>query len=654
MLSREAPGDKTLLTSPAVPGPGLLGPRVETKRYLMDRAERRRRERLQKKPGDTSAVFDTRAALHQAASHHRAGRLREAEELYQQVLAAEPENAEALHSLGMLARQIGMPDVALELIRKALAANPGEPLYTGNLGNVYKDLGRLDEAETCYRQVLQAMPYSDVAHGNLGIVLQERGNLDEAVACYRRALELNPGYAEAHYCLGSAWQLRGRVREAEDAFRQALKINPDYADALCNLGVVLQEQGKPEEAEDAFRRALQIAPESPVARFNLGTALQARGSLDEAMDCYRRARELNPAYPEPHNNLGTALQAQGRLGEAMDCYRRALEAKPDYAEARFNLGLALKETGQPDEAVAVWRRVLEIDRGHAGARRHLCEELFSLERLDEAEAVAREAAEQDPRAAYPWSLLGRISRKRNNPGAAASHFRRCLSLDAADPFAVRLELAALGADAVPGRASDAYIRRHYAEQAVNWDKTVATETYHGHDLVLAALERELRKASRPAVLDAGCGTGILGPRIRPSAGRLDGVDLSPQMIAAARRKNVYDRLEVGDVLDFMQSNAGAYGIVMAAAVLIHFGGLGPVFAAAKTALRKNGLFVFTLFKSDGDDIAASDFRCYLHSRAYVTAQAAQSGFRVEAIQEAVHEYRDNRPIEGLVVSLRKE
>ncbi|MFQ5672415.1 MAG: tetratricopeptide repeat protein [Nitrospinales bacterium] len=620
----------------------------------MDRAERRRREKLQKKFGDTPPVFDARSSLQQAASHHRAGRLREAEQLYQQVLAAEPENAEALHSLGILARQIGMPDVALELIKKALAANPGEILYTGNLGNVYKDLGRLEEAETCYRQVLQAMPYSDVAHGNLGIVLQERDKLDEAVACYRRALELNPGYAEAHCCLGGVWRTRNRLREAEDAFRQALKINPNYVDALCNLGVVLQEQGKSEEAEASFRHALQIAPESPVAWFNLGAALQAAGNLDEAIDCYRRARELNPAHPESHNNLGVALQAGGRVDEAIECYRRALEADPDYVESRFNLGLAFKETGRSDEAVSVWRRVLQIDRGHAGACRHLCEELFSAGRLDEAETVAREAADLDPKAAYPWSLLGRISIKRNDPGGAESHFRHCLSLDAADPFAVRLELAALGADIVPDRASDAYILRHYAEQAVNWDKTVATETYHGHNLVLTALEPELRKTSRPAVLDAGCGTGVLGPRLRPSASRLDGVDLSPQMIAAARRKNVYDRLEVEDVVTFMQSNADVYDIVMAAAVLIHFGDLGPAFAAAKTALRKNGLFVFTLFKSSGADVAASDFRCHLHSRAYVAAQAEKSGFRVEAIREAAHEYRDSRPIEGLVVSLRKE
>lgn len=69
-----------------------------------------------------------------AMEHHQAGRLPEAEAIYQQVLQVVPDHPDALHLLGVLANQTGKNVIAVELIRRAILVNPSSPMYN-NLGN---------------------------------------------------------------------------------------------------------------------------------------------------------------------------------------------------------------------------------------------------------------------------------------------------------------------------------------------------------------------------------------------------------------------------------------------------------------------------------------------------------------------------------------
>ena len=72
------------------------------------------------------------------ARHHEAGRFREAEQLYRRVLQRNPNNAEALNLLGVLAAQAGRPRDAKDLMAKAVAIEPGNPEFHYNLALVYQ------------------------------------------------------------------------------------------------------------------------------------------------------------------------------------------------------------------------------------------------------------------------------------------------------------------------------------------------------------------------------------------------------------------------------------------------------------------------------------------------------------------------------------
>lgn len=278
-------------------------------------------------------------ALAAGLAHHQAGRLADAEAIYRDILAVEPQHAEALHLLGVLAHQVGQNEAAVALIEAAIAVDGTNRRYHNNLGTAYRMLNRLDEAAASYRRALALYPDFAEALGNLGIVLAEQGDHAGAKACYRRALALQPGFAEAHYNLGNSLRARHQTAAAIDAYRTALAIEPNFPDALGNLGALLFDAGDLGAAAECYRRSLALRPANPQTHNNLGNVLVAQDRLPEAIDSYRRAIALDPAYVAAHVNLGNALQEKGDLAQAKRSYGEALAL--DAANAQAEWGLAL-------------------------------------------------------------------------------------------------------------------------------------------------------------------------------------------------------------------------------------------------------------------------------------------------------------------------
>ncbi len=144
---------------------------------------------------------------------HRGGRWREAQQLYQQILQADPLNADALYRFGLLAHQAGQNDAAVSLLSQAIRVRGSAPEFHNDLGEAYRVLGRYADAALAYRQAVRLDPSFAAAHSNLGTVHQDQGRFDEALACYERAIACRPDYAVAHYNRGFMLLLLARWAE---------------------------------------------------------------------------------------------------------------------------------------------------------------------------------------------------------------------------------------------------------------------------------------------------------------------------------------------------------------------------------------------------------------------------------------------------------
>jgi Flp pilus assembly protein TadD len=337
-------------------------------------------------PATGQGLFDA------AVAHHQAGRLGEAEALYQQVLALSPDHADSLNLLGVAAIQSGRSEAAIAFFVRAVAANPRADAYHSNLGSALARAGRLGEAIGCFRRALDLRPDSPEAQNNLGNALLDQGEPEAALPYLRHAIALRPDYAEAQYNLGIALAKLRQPDEAVACYRRALALRPDYPEALNNLGQTLWEQGEQDEATACFRRALDLQPDSPDALNNLGISLREKGERNEAAEHFRRAVALRPAYLEALRNLAVTLADLGRFEEAAAAYREGLAIKPDLVHERNNLGAALAQLGRFEEAGDCYRQALSLQPDYPEALNNLGNVLRAQGRLDDAIAAYRQAA----------------------------------------------------------------------------------------------------------------------------------------------------------------------------------------------------------------------------------------------------------------------
>ena len=182
-------------------------------------------------------------AFQLALGHQAAGRLAEAEALYRQILAVQPNHADSLHLLGVIAGQRDDNATAVQWIGRAIAITPNAAIYHNNLGAFYRRLGKMDEAMAAYRKAVDLQPdYADARY-NLANALRDTGQVEQSIGEYREAVRLRPGHAETHNNFGFALMDLGRIEDAAAEYREAVRLKPGYADAHLNLAFALLVRG---------------------------------------------------------------------------------------------------------------------------------------------------------------------------------------------------------------------------------------------------------------------------------------------------------------------------------------------------------------------------------------------------------------------------
>jgi predicted O-linked N-acetylglucosamine transferase (SPINDLY family) len=218
--------------------------------------------------------------LSAALQEHQEGRLVEAEQRYRRILDVNPDEANALHLLGMLCHQTGRTDEALELLRRSIELSPSTGHFHSNLAGVLGRSGRPREAIPHLREAIRLQPTLPQAHNNLGVALEALDQLEEADAAYREAIRLNRAYAEAYCNLGNVLQKRGPLRAAVEHYRKALELKSDLGDALANSAAVLGEMGQLDEAISCYRKTIALRPDNHIAHSSLLFTLHYHPAVD--------------------------------------------------------------------------------------------------------------------------------------------------------------------------------------------------------------------------------------------------------------------------------------------------------------------------------------------------------------------------------------
>jgi predicted TPR repeat methyltransferase len=527
-----------------------------------------------------------------ALEHHRAGRLRQAAAGYRALIDADPTHADALNWLGVLAFQAGRPDHAIPLLERAATARPNDPAVAHNLGMAH-------------------------LHAN---------HFTDAITAFERAARLAPDRPETLTAWGLAHLSRrspGDPEAAAFAFRQAALAGPETPEVYRYLAIAQLAANRPDDAIAAFVSALEKNPHDPAAWHHLALAHRQKGDTKQVRKCLNKALEIDPENSRAWYALATLDAESGNPDIAAGLFNKAIKYDPTYTAAHHALGRVLEQSGRHQDAMRAFGQAIRATRGSVKRSP------VALSRPKQADAYS----DPDP--------LATLEKRLTNPK----------TLDLHHALAANAEVFS------PTKVPDYAIANLFDRYADTFDSHLRSKLQYAAPELIAQAVAEAT-AGDPEdrqydVLDLGCGTGLIGPLLRPVARTLDGVDLSPGILEKAREKKVYDHLDVADMVTLLGDRPGSYDVLTAADSIIYTGDLSPLFEAAAKSLRPGGLFAFTVEAGTGDryHLHKKTLR-YTHSEPYVKHVAAIHGYTLERFTPIIPRYEADQPVHGYLLVLR--
>lgn len=487
---------------------------------------------------------------------------------------------------------------------------------------------------------------------DLGIAAANAGRVDEALALMQRAVAMRPDDALLHALVASFCHALGKLDDAAGAYARAEALpSPQRALHAYNLGAVLSAQGEHARAEAAYRRALAAQPELAIAHGNLGVALHMQGKLGDAEAAYRRALAIEPAQAWVLRNLGGVLGAVGRHDEAVSMYELAIAANPDDADGHAHKGMLLAAVDQREAAIEALQQAITLRPDDASLRHALGTVLERAERLHAAREAYEAALERNGTDREALYHLAGVLRRLGERDAARGAYERFLALEPGNATA-RYMIAVLGGD-TPGAAPADYVTGVFDAYAERYDQHMIDGLAYRAPALLGAAIRAARGDAIDAVLDLGCGTGLMGADLRAMATRIEGVDLSSKMLAQARARAVYDALHEAELLEHLgNAPRHAYDVITAADVFVYIGDLAPIIAAATPCLAPGGLLAFSVEALPHGTRALRDTGRFAHNREHLIALAHEHGLGVITAEPATLRHEAGEPVQGLIMVLR--
>ncbi|MCH9655068.1 MAG: methyltransferase domain-containing protein [Planctomycetes bacterium] len=289
----------------------------------------------------------------------------------------------------------------------------------------------------------------------------------------------------------------------------------------------------------------------------------------------------------------------------------------------------------------------------------LADRLRERGKIQTAYLCQKQAAELKPGCASKWADLGELAHIAGQREEARNSYEHYLTIQP-DDAEVQHILVALRDESPPSRMPDKCIQQLYERFSSFYDSNLIEELeYVVPEKLSEAIEMVFPGRTDLKILDLGCGTGLSGERLRERAGTLDGIDLSSEMISLARKRNLYNSLEVAEITSWLsaagqsihEDEVRRYDLIVACDTLIYFGDLSQVIQPASQFLKRGGAIAFSVERCEQPGYELTDSGRYAHHATYIKEVAHAAGLNCAVHREEFLRMEYGEEVMGHIVVL---
>lgn len=298
------------------------------------------------------------------------GRYGTARKCFEEALALEHDNVDAMIGKGWSLAADGNLDEGAAETLKALAL---EPDHSDGLYWMARIRNRMQRYEDALKYVRRALDQSkserllvllSAIYVGRGDRHRAEGRFDEAIAEYTKAIEEGSRVAGAYAVRGEVYRRLGKLDEAIADLRKAVEIDPAFLWGVVQLGQAYQDKGLHKLAMATFDRAVALDPKSAFAHGVRGVVYRAQAQYSKAIVDLGHAISLDPQYPGAYDDLArlylTCEDPKERdPKEGLRLARKAVELKEDHYYLD-TLACAYAENGDLKKAIEVQQKAIDL------------------------------------------------------------------------------------------------------------------------------------------------------------------------------------------------------------------------------------------------------------------------------------------------------
>lgn len=546
--------------------------------------------------------------------------------------------------------------------------------------------GELEQADQLYQSYCRAQPEDLAAKHQWAIVKLQRQQLTEALAIINELLQAHKDQLEYSITKAKILVEQKDYQAAEAIYQSLLEKQADYIPLYMHLGALYFHSDQLSKAQMQYKTALQMK-DHPEIRFNYALALAKDQQLNAAKKQLKQVICQQPQHLKAHFQLAEIYRQEQDLALAIKHYLTVIEHLPAHVDANLGIAYCYDQQGKQDKALYHLQPfldypepILEIHEflakiytqqaAHQKAIKHyqtclsietninyfynLAVIYMDMQRHAEAINYFKEVLSKEPKHLATLMNLGSIYLSTRNQSAAIEAYERAWELSD-DKAQIEHILSALKQETPAAKPPTDFVANLFNNYAPRYDEHLTNYLkYKVPEQINTMLEHSTVLDQAPLlVVDAGCGTGLSAPLIKPYCKHLIGIDLAADMLRLAAEKKLYDELIEDDLCHALE-NLEQQDLVIAADVLSYFGDLQPPFAAAAHCLKQGGYFIFSVEKCSNDPrYKLRKTLRYAHHSDYIKEAAEQTKFELCDINNSVIREDHGRAIEGYIVLLKK-